>query len=187
MREKLGEILLRQGHLNNHQLNDALARQKDTKKKIGESLVSLGHCSEEKVYAALAYVRANGLDRIIWDSAAGSKPARLGIITTGKSYGDTMQALSDLGIDENTAREIGIRLYKVAMSWPLEPQGARKFAQGLEEILVVEEKRQMVEYQLKEQLYNWRPDVRPNVLGKFDDSLDGGAGGEWGRPNPSAN
>ena len=74
-----------------------------------------------KVYAALAYVRANGLDRVVWDSPR----ARLGLITTGKSYGDTMQALADLGIDENTARDIGIRLYKVAMSWPLEPQGAR--------------------------------------------------------------
>jgi len=123
-----------------------------------------------KLYAALAYVRANGLDRIVWDSPR----ARLGIITTGKSYGDTMQALNDLGIDEDAARELGIRVYKVAMSWPLEPQGARKFAQGLEEILVVEEKRQLIEYQIKEELYAWRPDQRPpHVVGKFDDN------GEW--------
>ncbi len=127
-----------------------------------------------KVYAALAYVRANGLDRIVWDSPAGSKPARLGIVTTGKSYGDTMQALGDLGIDESVARDIGLRVYKVAMSWPLEPQGARKFAQGLEEILVVEEKRQLIEYQIKEELYDWRADARPpRVVGKFDDN------GEW--------
>ena len=124
-----------------------------------------------KVYAALAYVRANGLDRIIWDSPP---QPRLGIITTGKSYGDTMQALADLGIDENAARDLGIRVYKVAMSWPLEPQGARKFAQGLEEILVVEEKRQLIEYQIKEELYDWRADQRPpRVVGKFDDN------GEW--------
>ena len=123
-----------------------------------------------KVYAALAYVRANGLDRIVWDSPR----ARLGIVTTGKSYGDTRQALCDLGIDENVARELGIRLYKVAMNWPLEPQGARKFAQGLEEILVVEEKRQLIEYQIKEELYAWSVDKRPpHVVGKFDDS------GEW--------
>jgi len=129
-----------------------------------------------KVYAALAYVRANGLDRIVWDSPAGSRPARLGIITTGKSFGDTMQALSDLGIDETTAHDVGIRLYKVAMSWPLEPQGARKFAEGLEEILVVEEKRQLIEYQLKEELYAWRADQRPpHIVGKFDDN------GEWSR------
>ncbi|MGQ0546526.1 MAG: indolepyruvate ferredoxin oxidoreductase family protein [Betaproteobacteria bacterium] len=125
-----------------------------------------------KVYAALAYVRANGLDRTIWDSPK----ARLGIVTTGKSYGDVMQALSDLGIDRQVARDVGIRVYKVAMSWPLEPQGARRFAEGLEEILVVEEKRQLIEYQIKEELYNWKEGVRaPRVVGKFDDS------GEWSR------
>jgi indolepyruvate ferredoxin oxidoreductase len=125
-----------------------------------------------KVYAALAYTRANGLDRIIWDTPN----PRLGIVTTGKSYGDVMQALSDLGIDQRTARDIGLRVYKVAMSWPLEPTGARRFAEGLEEILVVEEKRQLIEYQIKEELYNWKEGVRaPRVVGKFDDS------GEWSR------
>jgi len=125
-----------------------------------------------KVYAALAYVRANSLDRIVWDSPQ----ARLGIITTGKSFGDTMQALSDLGIDERVARDIGLRVYKVAMSWPLEPQGARRFAKGLEEILVVEEKRQLIEYQIKEELYTWEAGKRaPRVVGKFDDN------GEWSR------
>jgi indolepyruvate ferredoxin oxidoreductase len=123
-----------------------------------------------KVYAALAYCRANKLDRIVWDSPN----ARFGVITTGKSYGDTLQALADLGIDERVAREVGIRLYKVAMSWPLEPQGARKFAEGLEEILVVEEKRQVIEYQIKEELYNWREGMQPpRIVGKFDDN------GEW--------
>src|SRR5688572_8942395 len=125
-----------------------------------------------KVYAALAYARANGLDRIIWDSPK----ARLGIVTTGKSFGDVMQALSDLGITQTVARDIGLRVYKVALSWPLEPQGARRFAEGLEEILVVEEKRQVIEYQIKEELYNWKENVRaPRVVGKFDDN------GEWSR------
>src|SRR6478609_1964783 len=68
-----------------------------------------------KVYAALAYCRANGLDRIVWDSPR----ARLGIVTTGKSYGDVMEALSSLGITQDVARDIGLRVYKVAMSWPL--------------------------------------------------------------------
>jgi len=127
-----------------------------------------------KAYAALAYCRANKLDRVVWDSPAGHPPPRLGIVTTGKSYGDTLQALADLGIDERVARDVGIRLYKVAMSWPLEPQGARKFSEGLEEILVVEEKRQVIEYQIKEELYNWREGMRPpRVVGKFDDN------GEW--------
>jgi len=125
-----------------------------------------------KVYAAIAYARTNRLDRIVWDSPR----ARLGIVTTGKSYGDTMQALADLGIDERVARDIGLRVYKVAMSWPLEPQGATRFAEGLEEILVVEEKRQLIEYQLKEELYAWEPEARPpRVVGKFDDN------GEWSR------
>jgi len=80
-----------------------------------------------KVYAALAYARANALDKIIFDSPR----ARLGIVTTGKSFGDVMQALADLGIDRETAIDIGLRVYKVAMTWPLEPQGARRFAEGL--------------------------------------------------------
>src|SRR5437016_1709359 len=125
-----------------------------------------------KVYAALAYARANELDKIVWNT---SKP-KLGIITSGKSFGDVMQGLADLGIDERVARDIGLRVYKVGMSWPLEPQGARRFADGLEEILVVEEKRQLIEYQLKEELYNWKEGVRaPRVVGTFD------ASGEWSR------
>ncbi|QAU33304.1 indolepyruvate ferredoxin oxidoreductase family protein [Janthinobacterium sp. 17J80-10] len=126
-----------------------------------------------KWYAALAYARRNRLNRIVWDSPR----AKIGIITAGKSYLDTRQALADLGIDEDVARDIGIRLYKVGMTWPLEAEGVRDFAQGLEEILVVEEKRQLLEYQLKEELYNWRDDVRPRVVGKFDDS------GEWSNPH----
>jgi indolepyruvate ferredoxin oxidoreductase len=89
---------------------------------------------------------------------------------------DVLEALEELGIDEAMAARVGLRLFKVAMIWPLEPEGVREFAQGLDEILVVEEKRQVVEYQLKEQLYNWRDDVRPRVIGKFDEK------GEWVAP-----
>ena len=126
-----------------------------------------------KAYAALHYCRVNRLNRVVIDSP---KP-RLGIVTSGKSYLDVRQALADLGITETDAAEIGIRVFKVAMPWPLEPEGVRHFAEGLSEILVVEEKRQIVEYQLKEQLYNWRDDVRPRVIGKFDEK------GEWVRPH----
>ena len=126
-----------------------------------------------KLYAALAFARANKLDKAIID---GPK-RRLGIVTTGKSYLDVRQALDDLGIDEVQAKSVGISLYKVGMSWPLEREGMREFAEGLEEILVVEEKRALIENQIKEQLYNWRPDVRPHVLGKFDES------GEWILPS----
>jgi indolepyruvate ferredoxin oxidoreductase len=119
-----------------------------------------------KLYAALAFARAHKLDRVVLDSP---RP-RIGIVTTGKSYLDVRQAFDDLGIDEAHAAEIGIRLYKVGMSWPLEREGIRHFAEGLEEILVIEEKRAVIENQFKEQLYNWREDVRPRVVGKFDEN-----------------
>ena len=133
-----------------------------------------------KWYAALAYARANKLNRIIWDSP---KP-KIGIITAGKSYLDTRQALADLGIDERAAADIGTRLYKIGMTWPLESQGVHAFAKGLDEILVVEEKRQILEYALKEELYSLPDGQRPRVVGKFDDtgewSNKGGAGhGDW--------
>ncbi|MGO4469211.1 indolepyruvate ferredoxin oxidoreductase family protein, partial [Pseudoduganella sp. RAF53_2] len=125
-----------------------------------------------KIYAALAYARENKLNHTTIDS----KDAKLGIIASGKSYLDVLEALEELGIDEDMAAKLGLRLFKVSMPWPLEPESVREFAQGLDEILVVEEKRQFVEYQLKEQLYNWRDDVRPHIIGKFDDK------GEWVAP-----
>ncbi len=144
-----------------------------------------------KWYAALAYVRANRLNHNVIESAHD----RFGIIASGKAFNDTRQALADLGLDDATCRQLGIRVHKVNVVWPLEATITREFAQGLQEILVVEEKRQVIEYQIKEELYNWRADVRPNVLGKFDepdgDEKQGGPlwgqGGEWSMPNPSEN
>ncbi|MBL0087617.1 MAG: indolepyruvate ferredoxin oxidoreductase family protein [Ideonella sp.] len=148
------------------------------------ALVQEARLFDHKWYAALAYVRANKLNHNV---VAGPKD-RFGIIASGKAYNDTRQALADLGLDDDTCRQLGIRLHKVNVVWPLEATITRDFAMGLEEILVVEEKRQVIEYQLKEQLYNWRADVRPHVLGKFDDvDTPQGGGGEWGRPNPSGN
>jgi len=118
-----------------------------------------------KIYAARAFARANNLNRITIDS----NNARIGIITTGKSYLDTLQALEDLGIDEALAAQIGIRLFKVGMSWPLEPVTTHKFAEGLDEILVIEEKRSVIEDQLTGQLYNWPVDKRPRVVGEYDE------------------
>ncbi len=120
----------------------------------------------DRIPAALAFARANRIDRVVIDAPS----PRFGIVTTGKSYLDVMQALTDLGIDDHHAAEIGIRLYKVGMTWPLEPTGIRAFAEGLDEILVVEEKRAVIEEQLKAQLYNWRDDVRPRVVGEFDEA-----------------
>jgi indolepyruvate ferredoxin oxidoreductase len=136
-----------------------------------------------KWYAALAYVRANRLNHNV---IAGPND-RFGIIASGKAFNDTRQALHDLGLDDDACRRLGIRLHKVNVVWPLEATITREFAQGLQEILVVEEKRQVIEYQLKEELYNWRADVRPNVLGKFDDAEGDSSGGEWSQPNPSQN
>jgi indolepyruvate ferredoxin oxidoreductase len=122
---------------------------------------------EERLYhrrlpAVQAFVRANGLDRRPIDSPR----KRLGIVTTGKAYLDVRQALEELGIDEQKARDLGLSIYKVALTWPLETQAARDFATGMEELLVVEEKRPLVEEQLARALYDLEP--RPRLLGKRD-------------------
>ena len=93
---------------------------------------------------------------------------KIGIITTGKSYLDVRSALEELGIDEVKANEIGLRLYKVAMPYPLETQGLEKFADGLDLIIVVEEKRSLIEVQVKEELYNTKH--RALVIGKKDEN-----------------
>jgi indolepyruvate ferredoxin oxidoreductase len=129
-----------------------------------------------KFYAALAYVRANKLNTNVIDSPN----AWFGIVTAGKAYLDTRQALLELGLDDEACKQIGIRLFKCAVVWPLEAQGVSAFAKGLQEILVVEEKRQILEYALKEELYHWSDDVRPKIYGKFDEK--DGKGGEWAVP-----
>jgi indolepyruvate ferredoxin oxidoreductase len=116
-----------------------------------------------KLDAARAFARANRLDQVVIDSPQ----AKLGIVTCGKSYMDVRQALQYLGVDEAEARRLGVRLYKVGMTFPLEPQGVRAFAQGLAKIIVVEEKRGLVESQLKEILYGVAG--APAVIGKQDE------------------
>ena len=151
------------------------------------ALVQEARLMDYKWYAALAYVRANRLNHNVIEGPNGGAGDRFGIIASGKAFNDTRQALVDLGLDDDTCRSLGIRLHKVNVVWPLEATITREFAQGLQEILVVEEKRQVIEYQLKEELYNWRADVRPNVLGKFDEPEGDFSGGEWSQPNPSNN
>ena len=119
---------------------------------------------ERKLEAVRAFCRANRLDRTVWDPDR----AWFGVATTGKSYLDVRQAFEDLGIDEPAARRLGIRLYKVAMPFPLEPEGARRFAEGLDTVLVVEEKRALIETQLKDVLY--AAPGAPHVLGKRDEA-----------------
>jgi indolepyruvate ferredoxin oxidoreductase len=123
----------------------------------------------ERLYALLEYVRLNQLNRQEWSAPL----AKLGIVTTGKSYLDVREALAMMGISDDMAKAVGVRLLKIGVSWPLEPQCILEFADGLDEILVVEEKRQIIEYQIKEQLYNAPIASRPRVVGKYDET------GEW--------
>jgi len=120
---------------------------------------------EYKRFAATAFARANKLDKIV---LAGGKKPKLGIVTTGKSYLDVRQALDELGIDETLAAKLGIRLYKVAMTWPLEPDGVERFTRGLDLVMVVEEKRSLIETQIREQLYERKR--RPAIIGKKDEN-----------------
>jgi indolepyruvate ferredoxin oxidoreductase len=119
-----------------------------------------------KMAAVAAFARANRIDRLEIDP----REARLGIITTGKAYLDVRQALGDLGLDDKAAAALGIRLYKVGLTWPLEPEGARRFAEGLDDVLVVEEKRGFIENQLAHILYNMDASRRPSLVGKSDES-----------------
>ena len=130
-----------------------------------QALAKEARLHDYKRAAILAFARTNGFDRIV---TSGGPAPKIGIITTGKSYLDVRAAMDELGIDEVAANRLGLRLYKVGMPWPLEPQGLLKFAQGLDLILVVEEKRALIETQVKEQLYDL-PN-RPRVLGKKDEN-----------------
>ncbi len=125
-----------------------------------------------KLFAVMAYARVNHFDRTIWDAPN----ARLGIVTSGKAYNDVRQALDELGIDAAEAARIGVKLFKIGMPWPLEPTRIAEFCRGVEEVVVIEEKRQLIEYQLKEQLYNLPDTLRPRIVGKFDSH------GEWDVP-----
>ncbi|MGI4814346.1 MAG: indolepyruvate ferredoxin oxidoreductase family protein [Janthinobacterium lividum] len=117
-----------------------------------------------RMQAVQAFVRANKLDRV----AIAAPGARLGIVTTGKAYLDVRQALEDLGLD-GSGSALSVAVYKVGLSWPLEPQGVRAFAQGLDEIMVVEEKRAFLEDQVVKALYSMEAG-RPRVVGKQDES-----------------
>jgi len=119
-----------------------------------------------KMRAVAAFARVNRFDRLIFDPPR----ARFGIITTGKAYLDVRQALDDLGMTPAKAAAVGLRLYKVGLTWPLETEGARAFADGLEDVLVVEEKRGFIEDQLVKLLYNMPADRRPSIAGKTDEA-----------------
>jgi indolepyruvate ferredoxin oxidoreductase len=117
---------------------------------------------EERLVAVRAFARANRLDRV----ALEARHRRLGIVTTGKAYGDLRQALEDVGLDDEKARALGISIYKVGLVWPLEPDGLRKFASGHDDLLVIEEKKPIMEEQIASMLFNLSD--RPRLFGKRD-------------------
>ena len=121
---------------------------------------------EAKKAATLAFVAANPIDRKIFNVP----DARFGIVTTGKGHLDLMEALRILGVDETEARRIGIDVYKVGMVWPLEPHGALDFVQRKHEVLVVEEKRGIIESQFKEHFYDYPGRKPERMVGKADEN-----------------
>jgi indolepyruvate ferredoxin oxidoreductase len=121
---------------------------------------------EERLPAAKAWARANRLDRVLISGPG----RRIGIVTVGKAHQDLMEAFARLNIDPARARELGLSLYKIALAWPVEPEGLIAFAEGLDEIFVIEEKRGFVEDQIKQILYHMPAQRRPRVTGKTDET-----------------
>ena len=127
------------------------------------------HAQEERMIAhrlpaVQAFARANGIDTPVWRGPND----RIGIAATGKAYAEVREALALLGIDAARAQALGLRLWKVGMSWPLEEEGARAFLDGLEEVIVVEEKRALIETQLKDLAFHLAQRPR-RIVGKTDD------------------
>jgi len=119
-----------------------------------------------KIPAAVAFARTNGINRV---THASPKP-RYGIIASGKAWTDTKQALVELGLDGAVGADIGITVLKVGMPWPADEEQLRQFADGLEEVLVVEEKHHLIEQQLKTALYDLPDGRRPRIIGQFDET-----------------
>ncbi len=120
--------------------------------------------------AVKAFIKANNINRVT--NGAGNR--KLGIISSGKTWADVQEALRDLGIGEKEMAELGLTVFKVGMIWPLEPEGIQVFCAGLEQVLVIEECRPMLEPQVKDALYNLPADIRPVILGKHN-----AEGREW--------
>lgn len=117
-----------------------------------------------KIPAAQAFVRENKLDRITCEA----KKRKIGIIASGQAYNDVLEAIDFMGLSFDDLAQYGVSIYKIAMPWPLEPQGILDFAKGHETLLVVEHKRPLIENQIKSILYDKEVEYRPNILGKRD-------------------
>ncbi len=144
--------------------------------RLGDTILGMeARLTDYKRDAMIAFVRANKLNRII---TSGGRNPRVGVITLGKSYLDVRQALDELGIDEVRANDLGLRIYKVACPYPLSQRELAEFAQGLELIIVVEEKRSLIEVQVREELYGTLN--QPTCIGKKDER------GDWLFPQKGA-
>ncbi|THD72259.1 indolepyruvate ferredoxin oxidoreductase family protein [Phenylobacterium sp.] len=119
----------------------------------------------QKLPAALAFARANKIDRVM----LGSSRPRLGIVCQGQAYKDVIEAFAAMGISFAEAADLGVAIYKVGMPWPLEPQGIRAFAAGLETMMVIEHKRPLIETQARAALYDLPAHARPKIIGKADE------------------
>ncbi|RAK58098.1 indolepyruvate ferredoxin oxidoreductase family protein [Phenylobacterium deserti] len=120
----------------------------------------------QKIPAALAFARANRIDRVM----LGSPRPRLGIVCQGQAYKDVIEAFAAMGISPAEAAGLGVAIYKVGMPWPLEPTGIRAFAAGLETLMVIEHKRPLIETQARAALYDLPAHARPRIIGKTDEN-----------------
>lgn len=120
----------------------------------------------QKIPAALAFARANRIDRVM----LGASRPRLGIVCQGQAYKDVIEAFAAMGITPAEAASLGVAIYKVGMPWPLEPQGLRGFAAGLETLMVIEHKRPLIETQARAALYDLPAHARPRIIGKTDET-----------------
>ncbi|MDY7578114.1 indolepyruvate ferredoxin oxidoreductase family protein [Herbaspirillum sp. RTI4] len=118
----------------------------------------------EKLHAVQAFARRNSIDRLV----VAAPGATLGIISAGKAYLDLIEALQRMGLPQQRLEELGVRLYKPGLTYPLERSRLLSFVAGLDEVLVVEEKGAVIEDQLKQILYNLPQASRPQILGKTD-------------------
>src|ERR1700742_603399 len=133
--------------------------------RLGDTVLGMeARLHDFKRDAMLAFVRANKLNR---DITSGGRNPKIGVITTGKSYLDVRQALDELGIDEVKCNDFGLRIDKIACPWPIGKPELMEFAKGLDLIIVVEEKRSLIEVQVREELYG-TPN-QPVVIGKKDE------------------
>jgi indolepyruvate ferredoxin oxidoreductase len=134
--------------------------------RLNDSVLGMeARLHDHKRDAMLAFVRANRLNRVI---TSGGRNPKIGVVTVGKSYLDVRQALDELGLDEVKCNDLGLRIHKIACPWPIAKEELQDFARGLELIIVVEEKRSLIEVQVREELYGTAN--QPVCIGKKDEN-----------------